>query len=337
MGYPPRYGRPSDETARGLAVIALLAVGLVIGAVVTLVTVLDPPAPMRSASATGGAAHSEEEVRRSVQPVLDAYSSGSYGDFWDLWSTDAKGLISREDYIRLFQLCPQLTDDATSTGASPADPSAAGPSADPSSTGLPSGGAAFTIASVTVHGDDATVQAIRSGTATGFGFRFEEGSWRYAPSPEELEEYRTKTADQMAQERRGAGLCGAAVPDPAGPSSGPASGPSPDPADPSADPSSNPADPSSGPSSNGPSSDPAGPSPGPSSKGPFPDPADPSSGRTGPTSDPATSTPASGVTPDVFTPAPDPSSSPAGSVRDPERDPAAPSSDPTSAPPAQES
>ncbi|MEU6741534.1 hypothetical protein [Streptosporangium sandarakinum] len=327
MGYPPRYGRPSDETARGLAVIALLAVGLVIGAVVTMVTVLDPPAPMRSASATGGAAHSEEEVRRSVQPVLDAYSSGSYGDFWDLWSTDAKELIGREDYIRLFRLCPQPTDDATSTGAPPADPSA-----DPSSTGLPSGGAAFTIDSVTVHGDDATVQAIRSGTATGFGFHFEEGSWRYAPSPEEREEYRTKTADQIALERRGAGLCGAAVPDPANPAD-----PSPDPADPSAGPSSNPADPSSAPSSNGSSSGPADPPTGPPSNGPSSDPADPSEGRTGPTSDPAASAPASGATPDVFTPAPDPSSPPAGSVRDPERDPAAPSSDPTSAPPAQES
>ncbi|GAB2477627.1 hypothetical protein GCM10027187_51620 [Streptosporangium sandarakinum] len=308
MGYPPRYGRPSDETARGLAVIALLAVGLVIGAVVTMVTVLDPPAPMRSASATAGAAHSEEEVRRSVQPVLDAYSSGSYGDFWDLWSTDAKGLIGREDYIRLFRLCPQPTDGATSTGAPPADPSA-----DPASTGLPSGGAAFTIDSVTVHGDDATVQAIRSGTATGFGFRFEEGSWRYAPSPEEREEYRTKTADQIALERRGAGLCGATVPDPAdpaNPSPGPVPGSSPDPADPSSAPSSN---------------------------GPSPGPADPSEGRTGPTSDPAASTPASGATPDVFTPAPDPSSPPSGSVRDPERDPAAPSSDPASAPPAQES
>ncbi|MGW5486115.1 hypothetical protein ACWEU6_05040 [Streptosporangium sandarakinum] len=320
MGYPPRYGRPSDETARGLAVIALLAVGLVIGAVVTMVTVLDPPAPMRSASATGGAAHSEEEVRRSVQPVLDAYSSGSYGDFWDLWSTDAKGLIGREDYIRLFRLCPQPTDDATSTGATSTGAPPADPFADPASTGLPSGGAAFTIDSVTVHGDDATVQAIRSGTATGFGFRFEEGSWRYAPSPEEREEYRTKTADQIALERRGAGLCGAAVPDaadPANPSPDPVPGSSPDPADPSAGPSSNPADPSSAPSSNGPS----------------PGPADPSEGRTGPTSDPAASTPASGATPDVFTPAPDPSSPPSGSVRDP----AAPSSDPTSAPPAQES
>ncbi|MET9063672.1 hypothetical protein [Streptosporangium sandarakinum] len=326
MGYPPRYGRPSDETARGLAVIALLAVGLVIGAVVTMVTVLDPPAPMRSASATGGAAHSEEEVRRSVQPVLDAYSSGSYGDFWDLWSTDAKGLIGREDYIRLFRLCPQPTDDATST-----DPFTADPSADPSSAGLPSGGAAFTIDSVTVHGDDATVRAIRSGTATGFGFRFEEGSWRYTPSPEEREEYRTKTADQIALERRGAGLCGAAVPDPAdsaNPSPGPVPGSSPDP---SAGPSSNPADPSSGPSSNGPSSDPADPSAGPFSNAPSRDPADPSGERTGPTSDPAASTP------DVFTPAPDPSSPPAGSVSDPEREPAAPSSDPASAPPAQES
>ncbi|MEU9835781.1 hypothetical protein AB0D67_29950 [Streptosporangium sp. NPDC048047] len=302
MGHPPRYGRPSDETGRGLAVIVLLAVGLVIGAVVTMVTVLDPPAPVRSASATGGAAHSEEEVRRNVQPILDAYASGSYGDFWDLWSTGAKDLIEREDYIRLFRLCPPLTDDA--------------PSGDPSSAGLPPG-AAFTIGSVEVHGDDATVRAVRSGTTTGFGFRFEEGSWRYAPSPQEREEYRTKTADQIARERQGAGLCGAAVPDPADPASpadpspGPAPDSSPDPADPSTGPSTDPGDPPSGPptngsSSNAPSSDPGGPSSGPSS-----DPAGPPSGpssNNGPSSDGG-----------------------------PSSDPSAPPSDPTSAPPAQES
>ncbi|MFF0312601.1 hypothetical protein ACFYSC_34670 [Streptosporangium sp. NPDC004379] len=318
MGHPPRYGRPSDETGRGLAVIVLLAVGLVIGAVVTMVTVLDPPAPVRSASATGGAAHSEEEVRRNVQPILDAYASGSYGDFWDLWSAGAKDLIEREDYIRLFRLCPPLTDDA-----SPGDPSSSGTSSTGSSSTGPPSGAAFTIGSVEVRGDDATVRAVRSGTTTGFGFRFEEGSWRYAPSPQEREEYRTKTADQIARERQGAGLCGAAVPEPADPASpaDPSSGPAPDsspaPADPSTGPSTDPGYPSSGPpangsSSNAPSSDPGGPSSGPSS-----DPAGPPSGPS------SNNGPSSNGEP----------SSDGG----PSSDPSAPPSDPTSAPPAQES
>ncbi|WP_326829033.1 hypothetical protein OIE13_29975 [Streptosporangium sp. NBC_01810] len=230
MGYPPQYGQPPrGETGRGLTVIVIMALGVAIGAVITVFMVLNPPSSPPGSAPTPDAEHSEVSVRQAAQPALDAYSSGSYGDFWDLWTTGAQGLITREEYVRLFDLCPQLAADSP-----------------------------FTIATVAITGDSAMVQADRLGDTTEFGFVFESGSWRYEPPPEEQSEYR-KPVDQIAEQRQAAGFCGTVTPapgpsDPAPGPSDPASDPAPGSSDPASDPAPGPSDPASGPSVPGPSS-----------------------------------------------------------------------------------
>ncbi|GAA3000281.1 hypothetical protein [Streptosporangium longisporum] len=217
MGFSPQYGKPSrGETGRGLAVILVLALGVAIGAVVTMFMVLNPPSSPPAKAPSQGADHSETSVRQAVQPALDAYGSGSYGDFWDLWTAGAQQLISREEYVRLFTLCPPIVADSP-----------------------------FTIASVAVTGDTALVQATRAGGTTEFGFVFEGGSWRYEPPRQEREEYR-KPVDQLAAERRTAGFCGTALPDPG-------TAPTSAPQDPGTAPTSAPQDPGTG-STSGPTS-----------------------------------------------------------------------------------
>ncbi|MEV4180789.1 hypothetical protein AB0J28_05005 [Streptosporangium canum] len=157
-----------------------MAVGLLIGAALSVVTVLDPAASSKSPSAARDSERSETTVRQAAQVGLDAYSGGSYGDFWDLWSAQAQTAVAREEYVRLFQLCPQPVPDVR-----------------------------FTIATVTITGDDARVQATRSGDTADFAFRYEGGSWRYVPPPEELQEYRAQGVDQLARLRQAAGTCGA--------------------------------------------------------------------------------------------------------------------------------
>ncbi|WP_371781802.1 hypothetical protein [Streptosporangium subroseum] len=176
-----------------------MVVGLLIGGAITVFTVLNPPSSPASSPSTQGPDHSETSVRQAAQLMLDTYASGSYGDFWDMWSTEAQGLITREEYVRLFQLCPQRTP-----------------------------GTSFTITKVTITGDNAGVQATRLSETTAFDFLYESGSWRSVPSPDLRQEYQSKTVEQMVQERQAAGACGAAAATP------PATSPVPPPATPPA-------------------------------------------------------------------------------------------------------
>jgi hypothetical protein len=183
VGYPPQYGQPPrGETRRGLVVIVVMAIGVAIGAVITVFMVFNPPSSPPSASPARGGEHSEASVRQAVQPALDAYGSGSYGDFWDLWTTEAQGLIAREEYVRLFEICPPLVANSP-----------------------------LTISTVTITGDSARVQATRLDDATDFDFAFEGDTWRYEPSPEERLTYQAPV-DQIAEQRRAMGFCGAVTP-----------------------------------------------------------------------------------------------------------------------------
>lgn len=217
MGYP-QYGQPSrGETRRGLAVIVVLAIGVAIGAVITVFTLLNPPSSPPSAAPARGPEHSEASVREAVQPALDAYGSGSYGDFWDLWTVGAQGLIVREEYVRLFEICPPLVANSP-----------------------------LSIANVTITGDSVIVEASRLGDTTDFGFVFESGTWRYEPPSEERSEYQ-KPVEQIAEQRRAAGFCGTVTPGTVTPGTA-APGPGSSAPDASA-PASDPANPVPGPSS----------------------------------------------------------------------------------------
>ncbi|MFJ2028195.1 hypothetical protein [Streptosporangium sp. NPDC087985] len=183
MGYPPQYGRPPrGETGRGLAVIVIMVIGVLIGAAIAVAATLGPVVTTESPTATRGPEHSEAALRQTAQAGLDSYSSGSYGDFWSLWSAQAQTAIAREEYIRLFQLCPEPVLNIR-----------------------------FTITTITVSGDTAKVQAERPNDMADFDFLFESDAWRYVPPPEELQEYRTKGVDQLAEQRRTSGTCGVTI------------------------------------------------------------------------------------------------------------------------------
>ncbi|GAA3443307.1 nuclear transport factor 2 family protein [Planomonospora venezuelensis] len=191
MGYPPQHGPPpKGETGRGLAVIALTAAGLLIGAVVIVLTVLNPPpaAPNSPpASSASGAPRTEESVRQAARTAFDAYASGASGEFWDLWSPQSQTLITRDEYVRLFQLCPPLFP-----------------------------GAAFTVTDVSITGETALVTATRAGDPAAYDYDFtrEGGSWRYVLPPQEEAEYRSKGVDEIVLARRAAGTCGTSTASP---------------------------------------------------------------------------------------------------------------------------
>ncbi|MET8332179.1 hypothetical protein [Streptosporangium canum] len=141
--------------------------------------VLDPAAPAGSFDRTQVAAvdlpeqeQTEAGARTAAQEAFDLYSSGSYGEFWDRWSAQSQQLVSRDDYMRLFKLCPQIAQNLR-----------------------------FTIASVTVNDTTAKVQANRLIGGFAFDFVYEGKAWRYVMPADQQQEYRSKSVDQMAQER----------------------------------------------------------------------------------------------------------------------------------------
>jgi hypothetical protein len=128
-----------------------------------------------------GGSGQEVAVRAAAAAHFAAYSSGDYGASWDLWSVPVQRLMSRADYIRLFELCPQ-----------------------------PAKGIPFTIEHVRFDGSDrATVWATRLIATIDFVFVLEGGAWRYLPSAKTQEEYRIGV-DRLAAQKRAAGQCGPA-------------------------------------------------------------------------------------------------------------------------------
>lgn len=180
--YPGQYRQPPQHQGRPILALASLVLGIVVllgTAAVTTLMVLDPAAPPGSSIDLQVAAvdlpeqeQTEAGARAAAQEAFDLYSSGSYGEFWDRWSAQSQQFVSRDDYMRLFRLCPQIAQNLR-----------------------------FTITSVTVNGATAKVQANRLIGAFTFDFVYEGKAWRYALPADQQQEYRSKSVDQMAQER----------------------------------------------------------------------------------------------------------------------------------------
>ncbi|MGJ6963590.1 hypothetical protein ACSDR0_16930 [Streptosporangium sp. G11] len=158
----------------------VLGIAVLLGiTVVVTVMVIDPATPAGSSDGTQVAVvdlpeqeQTEAGARTAAQEAFDLYSSGSYGEFWDRWSAESQQIVSRNDYTRLFKLCPQIAQNLR-----------------------------FTITSVTVSGATAKVQATRLIGAFTFDFAYEGNAWRYVMPADQQQEYRSKSVDQMAQER----------------------------------------------------------------------------------------------------------------------------------------
>lgn len=182
-----------DVSTRALVTVVSLITAAVIAVCITaLVIVLRPPSDESSddranlvverTDQDGNGQEPQQDrteaaVRKAAQDAFDSYAAGNYGAFWDSWTSEAQALISRDDYLRLFELCK------------------------PQAEGL-----RFEIKQVTVDDDVANVEVARLIAAFTYQFRYENGRWRYVPDAQAQADYR-KPIEQLASEKRAAGAC----------------------------------------------------------------------------------------------------------------------------------
>ncbi|OPG09293.1 hypothetical protein [Microbispora sp. GKU 823] len=176
--------------------MSLVAAAIIAICLVALVVVLKPPTAEAPGSSGSGDLNpvveqadqgqepqqerTEVAARQAAQALMDTYSAGGYGEFWDAWVPEAQALISRDDYVRLFQLCKPIAE-----------------------------GLRFEITGVTLRGDIADVRVNRLIVSFTYQFRYEGGRWRYIPDQQAQADYKTKNVDQMVAEKRAARTCAA--------------------------------------------------------------------------------------------------------------------------------
>ncbi|MFF0867617.1 hypothetical protein ACFYUV_38050 [Nonomuraea sp. NPDC003560] len=195
-----RHPRRSGGRDRTIALVAVLvAVVATLVAVALAVVLITRPASQGTAAAaatttaaTGSSPaaatpsptrkpaqpRTEAAVRTAAEQSFDAYAAGAYGEFWDMWTSQTKQVVSRKDYVRRFKLCPSAAE-----------------------------GLRWQIQAVTLAGARARVRAARSILVQTYTFAYQGGRWRFQPSAEMLQPYQTKTVDQIVREERAAGRC----------------------------------------------------------------------------------------------------------------------------------
>ncbi len=201
MSYPPHHGQqdsyewghdqpPPQRTLLSPLGIVLTVAAVACTAVVTIILMISPSSQMLSGTGSAGDTsvtavdlptqeQTEPAARAAAQQAFDLYSGGSYGEFWDRWSTESQALISRDDYLRLHEQCEQPAENLR-----------------------------FTINSVTVDGSTAKVNANRLIASFTFDFTYQDEAWRYVLPADQQKEYRTKGVDQIVRERKASNLCG---------------------------------------------------------------------------------------------------------------------------------
>lgn len=122
----------------------------------------------------------EDAARAAAKEQLDAYAAEDYVGAWDMWTAAGQAAISREEYVRLHELCPQTA-----------------------------AGVAFEVQSVRLEGDgtSATVRIGRMGAVATFKMHYEQGQWRWQPADDAIAGY-AKGVDAVVAERKADGLCG---------------------------------------------------------------------------------------------------------------------------------
>lgn len=165
------------------SIIVAIVAALVLAGCSSTNNATAPPAPAAATTAqatTPAEPHTEAAVRAAANEEFDSYASGDYGGAWDMFYAPAKKLISRDNYLRLFELCPSAGQ-----------------------------GLRFTIEKITMDGaDEARVRTNRAVYLATYQFRYEDGHWRFVPTADNMRDYRTKTVQQMVSERRAQGACG---------------------------------------------------------------------------------------------------------------------------------
>lgn len=138
-------------------------------------------APSSAPATSAAEPRSEAAVRQAAADEFDSFAAGDYGAAWDRFYAPAKKAISRAEYLRLLQLCPDVAH-----------------------------GVKFSVDKVTLVTRSASqVRVSRMGLAVAsYRFVYESGRWVFVPAPDTMRDFRTKSVQQMAADQRAQGGCG---------------------------------------------------------------------------------------------------------------------------------
>ncbi|WP_153533063.1 hypothetical protein [Actinomadura macrotermitis] len=120
-----------------------------------------------------------DRVRAAATALLKADAAGDAAGVWNLWTTAGQRLMSQKAYTRLLKRCRPLHQ-----------------------------GAPYTITSVRVKGDTATVRTVQAGTRRLRRFALEQGEWRLVLAKKDARDYRLGVKRLVAK-RKNLGLCAA--------------------------------------------------------------------------------------------------------------------------------
>ncbi|MCA2178502.1 nuclear transport factor 2 family protein [Nonomuraea glycinis] len=175
-----------------VVLIVVLPVAAIVAIAVFAVVILTQPqaGDGQSTSGTGQvqeqpagddqppADRSEAAVRAAATDYFDLYVAGDYGGSWDRTAAASRELVSREDYIRVHQLCQPLVQ-----------------------------GIRFEIKTITLNGDLARLNVTRLIAAFTYEMVYENDQWRMMLSTDAQVEYRGKTVEQVAEARHAKRIC----------------------------------------------------------------------------------------------------------------------------------
>ncbi|MBA9005940.1 hypothetical protein [Thermomonospora cellulosilytica] len=141
-------------------------------------------APSKAAPAPASSApqqpQTEAAARQAAQEHADAYAAGDYEGTWQLWAPEAQKVLSQQNYVRLFELCPQ-----------------------------PAQNVPMKVEAVRLSADKttATVRIDRLGFKFSYRYVYEGGRWGFMPDKKTLDGYRLGV-DKLAAQKKQRGECG---------------------------------------------------------------------------------------------------------------------------------
>jgi hypothetical protein len=155
---------------------ALALVGVAALTLVTACTGDDKPAGNSAAAAGGPEPKTIEGARAAAQTVFDRFSGGDFAGAWDMYTAAGKKAITKEDYVKLNQVCSRK-------------------------------GLAIQLTSARLDGPDkAVVIAKQLVAAQSYTMLYENSAWKLAPAKEGLALYAQGAAKAIAAQKK-AGTC----------------------------------------------------------------------------------------------------------------------------------
>jgi hypothetical protein len=135
-----------------------------------------PAGNAAAAAATGPEPKTVDAAKAAAQTVFDRFSGGDFAGAWDMYTTDGKAAISKDDYVKLNEACSRK-------------------------------GLAIQLTSARMDGPDrAIVIAKQLVAAQSYTMVYESDAWKLAPAKEGLALYRLGAAKAIAAQKK-AGTC----------------------------------------------------------------------------------------------------------------------------------